>query len=135
MLLLILQTNISRCSYLRKGDTLRWTAYSDECLRIIETQKECVSDALLVQLVKLRLISENVTNAPWSSAMVEREHVMRPPATFYLKSLEVQLHQFKSNVPSDLLDNSESPFNAIISMVLLICCIRNLANGTPYHGA
>lgn len=92
----------------RKGDTLRWTAYSNECLRVIETQKEVASDTLLVQQVKLRLISEKVANAPWSSAMIQVDDSTNPPATFYLRSLGAQLHAFKSSIPAELADNSKS---------------------------
>jgi hypothetical protein len=108
----LFQANIGRSSsFLRKGDTLRWTAYSDECLRLIETQKEFASDALLVQLVKVRLISEKARDASWSSALAEVDHFMRPPAMFYVKSLEAQIHDFKSNIPSELTDNSKSFFS------------------------
>jgi hypothetical protein len=91
-------------SFLRKGETLRWTTYSNECLHILETQKECASDILLVQLVKLRLISERVTDAHGSGQV---DHSIRPPAIFYLKSLEAQLQDFKSNIPHELADNSK----------------------------
>ncbi|KAE9370271.1 hypothetical protein N431DRAFT_559479 [Stipitochalara longipes BDJ] len=92
-------------SHLRKGDALRWTAYSNECLRVIETQKEADSDVLLVQLVKLRLILEKVTDAPWSGAVTQGDQSARPPAMFYLKSLESQIRDFKSKIPSELADN------------------------------
>lgn len=94
-------------SLLRKGDSLRWTAYSNECLHVIETQKEFASDVLLVQLVKLRLISERVIDTPWSGVMNQEDHFIRPPAMVYLKSFEAQLHDFKSNIPSEFADNSE----------------------------
>jgi hypothetical protein len=95
-------------SFLRKGDTLRWTTYSNECLRVLETQKEFASDLLLVQLVQLRLISERVTDAPWSVAVTQVGHSIRPPTMFYLKSLQAQLHDFKSIIPQELSDNSTS---------------------------
>ncbi len=92
----------------RQGDTLRWTAYSNECLRVLETQNEAASDILLVQQVKLRLISERVTDAPWLSAMIQIDGFTNPPAMFYLRSLETQLHAFKSGIPGELADNSKS---------------------------
>ena len=75
---------------------------------MIETQKEFASDVLLVQLVKLRLISEKVVDAPWSGAMVESNSFIRIPAMVYLKSLETQLHDFKSHIPRELVDNGKS---------------------------
>ncbi|MCJ1359174.1 MAG: hypothetical protein MMC33_009174 [Icmadophila ericetorum] len=91
-------------SFVRKGETLRWTAYCDECLRVLEEQKEFASDELLIQLVKVRLIAEKVVDLPWSGA-AEGDHFARPSATFYLKSLQAQLHNFKSSTPSELADN------------------------------
>jgi hypothetical protein len=92
---------------LRKGDSIRWTAYLDECLHIVDTQKECESDALLVQLIKIRLICERVNDAPWSGAMTEADCFARPPEMFYLRSLANKIRDFKSNVPSELMDNSK----------------------------
>jgi hypothetical protein len=94
-------------SFLRKGDTLQWTAYSNQCLRVLETEKELESDALLVQLVKLRLISERVTDASWSGTMTQADHFAKPPALFYLKSLQAQLYEFKANIPCGIADNSK----------------------------
>jgi hypothetical protein len=74
---------------------------------VIETQNEAASDLLLVQQVKLRLISERVTDAPWSSAMI-RVGDSTNFATFYLRSMETQLHAFKSTIPDGLSHNSKS---------------------------
>jgi hypothetical protein len=106
-------------SFLRKGETLRWTAYSNECLRVLETQKEFPSDVLLVQLVKLRLISEKMIDAPWSGAMIQADHSTTPPAMFYLKSLEAQIQDFKSNIPTEVAGNSRS-FSVLFSRSLPI---------------
>jgi hypothetical protein len=99
---------------LRKGEALRWTTYSDECLQIIETQMEFVSDALLVQLVKLRLINERVIDTPLSCAMPQAGVIPqavslgRPMGMFYLRSLEKQLQEFKSGIPNHLASNGKS---------------------------
>lgn len=101
-------------SFLQKGDTLRWTAYSNECLRVIETQKEFASDVLLAHLVKLRLISERVIDTPWTGAIMEGDRGMILPVVFYLKSLESQLRDFKSTISSTLADNGESSFSSVM---------------------
>jgi len=92
----------------RKGTALRWTAYSNECLRIVETEKEVESDALLVQLVKLRLITERVNDLPWRSAVAEADTTVKGTTTFYLTALGAQLQDFKSKIPGDLTNNSKS---------------------------
>jgi len=46
---LLSQGTICRlCSTLRKGSTLPWTAYSNQCLQVIEAEKGFESDVLLV---------------------------------------------------------------------------------------
>lgn len=133
-----LRANIgSTSSALRKGGTLRWTAYSDECLRVIETEKEFASDLLLVQLVKLRLISERVVNAPLAGSTVEvdsKYNFRGPPAMFYLKSLESQLQDFKSNIPPELTDNSKLLYSLFDSKIHLHLC-RYLVLSRPIQPA
>lgn len=87
---------------------------------MIETEKEFTSDVLLVQLVKLRLISERVTEAPW---LTQLDHLGGPPAMFYLKSLEAQLRDFKSNIPSESLDNSASSSPLLFTETTMYCCM------------
>lgn len=100
------------CFTLRKGNTLPWTAYSTECLDILEKENEFESDALLVQLVKLRRISERVKDLPWSSLAWSSlaagvDGIMTAPVSFYLKSLESQLQDLKNNIPKSVLDNGK----------------------------
>jgi hypothetical protein len=103
------QANVRKpCSTLRKGSTLRWTAYSNQWLCIIERKRGFEFDALLIQLGKLRLISEKVNDLPWSSTIAEVGNAMGAPPMFCLKSLESQPQYFKSNIPSNSADNSKS---------------------------
>ncbi|KAJ5498465.1 hypothetical protein N7453_007516 [Penicillium expansum] len=87
-----------------KGQSLQWTAYFDECVHVLEEQKELASDLLLVQLVNLRSLSENVSDHPGLSA-ASGIHTMRPQATVYLKSLEARMRNLKSNIPQELNRN------------------------------
>lgn len=109
---LLSESNIRRtCTTLRKGSALRWTAYMNECLRILEIENELESDAVLVQLVKVRLLTGRVIELPWLSHVAETDTFPRVPAMFYLNSLEAQLQDFKSKVPSNLSNNSKSNSN------------------------
>jgi hypothetical protein len=75
---------------------------------VIEKQKESPSDIILVHIVKLHQISGKVSDAfpSWLGALAEEDSFIRPPAIFYLKSLEAQLHDFKSKIPPELKENS-----------------------------
>ncbi|KAJ8096588.1 fungal transcriptional regulatory protein, N-terminal [Lipomyces tetrasporus] len=94
----------------RKGETLRWTPYFDECVRVLEEQKELETDILLAQLVKLRLIAENAMGYPDLSTASTK-----PQATAYLKLLQTQMRNFKSNIPPELGGNT-----AVVEISLLI---------------
>jgi hypothetical protein len=86
---------------------MRWTAYLNECLHILENTNEIDSDATLVQLVKLRLISERISDLSGPSADAELDLAAKPPMNFYLKSVESQLRAFRSNIPIHLSNNSK----------------------------
>ncbi|MCJ1378824.1 hypothetical protein MMC17_001923 [Xylographa soralifera] len=91
-------------SFARRGESLRWTAYCDECVLVLEQEKEFPSDELLIQLVKLRLINEKVVGFPHSGAP-EGGGSTRLSAILYLKSLQAQLRTFKSSFLTDLTDD------------------------------
>ncbi|RAK95160.1 Zn(II)2Cys6 transcription factor [Aspergillus ibericus CBS 121593] len=86
----------------RNGEPLQWTPYFDECLRVVEERNESANDALLVQLVKLRLITAKAMDPGTNPTDA---HFMRPSASFYLQSLQRQVHDFRSRIPSELADN------------------------------
>ncbi|OKL64224.1 hypothetical protein UA08_01025 [Talaromyces atroroseus] len=88
-------------SSLRKGQSLRWTSYFDDCLRVLQDTKENESDETLVQIVKLRQVSDKVVDY---SRLGEgpSEGI---PATFYVKSLRSELHESVTSIPSNLPQN------------------------------
>ncbi|KAL4931419.1 Zn(II)2Cys6 transcription factor domain-containing protein [Aspergillus undulatus] len=88
-----------------KGESLKWTPIFDWYLRELEEQKEAPSDLILVQLVKLRLVTENATEYLALGTDDGIEPTAGPDATAVLKSLESQLRTVKSQIPSDLLNN------------------------------
>ncbi|KAH8593547.1 hypothetical protein B0O99DRAFT_626565 [Bisporella sp. PMI_857] len=92
-------------SYFLKSDSMRWTTYSAECLRMLEESGEFESDKLFVQIVKARLVAEKVLLAPWHETMLDTAHTPRPSALFYLTALENQLQEFKTNIPVELRGN------------------------------
>ncbi|KAL8645850.1 MAG: hypothetical protein Q9210_006480 [Variospora velana] len=58
-------------------------------------QKEFASDELLVRLLRSRLLAEKIGGVPWSG-VTEGDHLTKPLATSYLKSLQAQLRALKS---------------------------------------
>ncbi|KAL4738265.1 hypothetical protein BDV11DRAFT_190010 [Aspergillus similis] len=87
--------------FMGRGDSLRWTPYTDECVRFLEQQNESPTDSFLIQLVKLRLIARKALDYPSPTNVAESSY-LRPQATAYLRSLQAQLRDFKSNIPGEL---------------------------------
>ncbi|OJZ81892.1 hypothetical protein ASPFODRAFT_171733 [Aspergillus luchuensis CBS 106.47] len=87
----------------RNGEPLQWTPSFDDCLRVFEEQKESTNDTLLVQLVKLRLITGKVMDAPVTGP--GDTHFLRPSAPIYLQSFQKQIRGFRSQIPPELTDN------------------------------
>ncbi|KAL4953936.1 hypothetical protein BDW69DRAFT_164202 [Aspergillus filifer] len=92
-----------------KGESLKWTSIFDQYLRDIEEAKEYPSDMVLVQLVKMRLVTESATE--YFALCAANSNVTgigpgsRPDATAMLKSLEGQLRDVRSQIPADILEN------------------------------
>ncbi|KAL9016820.1 MAG: hypothetical protein Q9185_005864 [Variospora sp. 1 TL-2023] len=82
-------------SFARKGQALPWTAYCTECLLVLEERKEFASDELLVPLLRSRLLVEKIGGVPWSG-VTGGDHLTKPLAMSYLKSLQAQLRALKS---------------------------------------
>ena len=93
-----------RASASRKGESLLWTAYCDHCLRTLEEKREHENDALLVKLVRLRIIVDQIPDfSPF-----ERGHEYAPtkvPAAVYLRSLQAQLEEQQRNTLCELAES------------------------------
>lgn len=98
-------SNIPRSNVSRNGEPLQWTLSFDDCLRVFEEQKESINDTLLVQLVKLRLITGKIMDAPGTGP--SDTHFPRPSAPIYLQSFQKQIREFRSQIPPELTDNSK----------------------------
>ncbi|PYH98989.1 hypothetical protein BO71DRAFT_3062 [Aspergillus ellipticus CBS 707.79] len=99
----------------RNGEPLRWTPYFDDCLRVVEEQKEETSDILLVQLVKLRLLAGKAMDYPGTSSATGSVS----PASFYLQSMQMQLRDVRSQIPSEITDNKILQLELLITELLI----------------
>lgn len=94
-------------SYFQRVDALRWTSYLDECVTVLAETGEHPSDILLIQLVKLQLISEKVGQAPWNDGYGDATGSTAAAPTFYLKALQAQLQDLKVKIPHEIQRNSK----------------------------
>jgi hypothetical protein len=84
-------------SYLQKIDSLRWTPHMDECLEILDERKECLSDDILVQQVRLQLISEKMAQATLHNGKIEYNNHTKE-LSLYLETLHSQFQDMKTNL-------------------------------------
>ena len=94
-------------TYFQRIDALRWTPYLDECVTVLEEEKECPTDTLLVHLVKLQLIVEKVGQAPWHDGYDSTTRSAMTPAVFYVNAMQAQLQEVKANITHDNKTNSK----------------------------
>lgn len=82
---------------LQRIDALRWTPHMDECLQILDQTKECPTDEILVQQVKMQLIVEKLAlNIPSKGAVETTGHT--ESGSFYLENLHSQLQALKTSL-------------------------------------
>ncbi|KAF5874200.1 putative zn 2cys6 transcription factor protein [Botrytis fragariae] len=91
--------------YVQKIDTLRWTPYADECLKILSEKPESLPDTLMTQIVRLQLIQERVKDAPWYDTAGDESIAFKTPAIFYLKALKNQMETFRQQIPNEAREN------------------------------
>ncbi|KGO59266.1 Major facilitator superfamily domain, general substrate transporter [Penicillium expansum] len=88
-------------SFLQKIDALRWTTHLDECLEILDAQKECLNDDILVQQVRLQLIG--------ADAIRSKEH---EPSSAFMETTSTERFLSKlDNIKSDIFNTA--PKNVI----------------------
>ncbi|GLA33621.1 hypothetical protein AnigIFM63309_000454 [Aspergillus niger] len=77
-------------TFLQQSDSLRWTPHLEDCLRLLEEQQECANDGILVQQVRLQLVTDRLSlgSRYGGSASVEP---MRPSPSVYLRPMQTQL--------------------------------------------
>jgi hypothetical protein len=103
-------------------EPINFTPYMDDCLRILQEEREAPTDAHLIQLVRVQLIHNKVVsldNIPISVTAI-------PPYTsgdFQTQTLVAQLEDLKNSIPETVISNGKCSFyiaacqiaNAIVS--------------------
>lgn len=116
-------------TYFGKGEALPWTAYMEECCKVLEEEKESPDDELLILLARLQLIVEKAMKSPWHDPNGDMT-VERPPATFYIKALEAQIQNFKRSVPQKLQQSGKS---VLIGFECSDICSRSASSRNILH--
>lgn len=87
-------------------ESLSWSPYLEECLKVLEDAKESPGDDLLVYLIKFQRITSKATTVRVQTRDAETEESTRIIGP-YVSSLNGQLAAVKSQMPAHLVTNSE----------------------------
>ena len=92
----------------------------EECLRILEESKECPSDEILVQQVRLHLTIAQIERGTWYQGTITApEHNQEPPV-LYLQALHSQLQEVKNGFSEESKDNRELKVLGVVVCFLTI---------------
>lgn len=93
------------CNFFQRIESMRWTAYLDECLCVLEEKEDSPTDVLLVQLVRIQLLTNRILQAPWPDESYMLDGTSRLPHDAYIQIFELQLEEVKRSIPSTLISN------------------------------
>ena len=88
-------------------DSLRWTKHLNDSLRELAENPECRADEVLVQLVRIQLITERASLATWYDTTIEAMDQLSSPSARYTQALLAQLEQVKAAMPAHLESERE----------------------------
>ncbi|PLB54152.1 hypothetical protein P170DRAFT_346654 [Aspergillus steynii IBT 23096] len=84
-------------------EPMTWTLHMTECLEVLSASTETPNDAILVQLVSIRRITDKIPMGTWN--FNDPTPLMRAPYAWHLKALESQLTDLTSRMPLHLHHN------------------------------
>lgn len=87
-----------------------------ECLEVLSASTETPNDAVLVQLVSTRRITDKIPMGTWNYN--DPTPNMRAPYAWHVKALECQLADMTSRMPLHLHHNSEHSKNPKTPLIL-----------------
>ncbi|PYH46320.1 Zn(II)2Cys6 transcription factor [Aspergillus saccharolyticus JOP 1030-1] len=91
-------------TFLQQSDSLRWTSYMDECLRLLEEQQESINDEMLVQQVRLQLVNDKLNLGGFFGGS---KGSMRPSPAVYIRPMQAQLQTQLQGIMSRVRPNSQ----------------------------
>jgi hypothetical protein len=102
---------VSVANYLHRMEPISFTPYMDDCLRILQEEKEAPTDALLIQLVRVQLIRDKASSlikigpTPISGTT----NPLYVSGDFHIQTLVSQLEEVDKSIPETVKSNGKSP--------------------------
>lgn len=95
----------SMTSFIGKMDTLRWTPHMEDCLKVLERDREHPSDEVFVAFVKYQLVAEEAQKLLVRDVMGESSQT---PTYIFKKGMLANLQEIHDTLTPNLLSNSQS---------------------------
>ena len=77
------------------------TPYVYECLEILDAAQAHPTDVCATSMIRLQIIVERISRGPWNTDYGHPENNNSgPPLRLYVKSLQKQLHDLRSAMPT-----------------------------------
>ncbi|KAF8862483.1 hypothetical protein BDZ45DRAFT_616763 [Acephala macrosclerotiorum] len=91
-------------NFFQRIEPMHWTRYLQECLHILEEEKDCPTDDFLVHLVRVQLICNKGSALGWSDVLGDAD--VGVPTDLYVKTLKLQLEDLEHSIPQELKSNA-----------------------------
>jgi len=105
--------NTTSCSsFIGKMDTLRWTKHMEECLEVLDREKEFPLDDVLVALIRLQLVAEDAQKLLVRDVMGDTDQT---PTFLFKKSLLLRLQTIRDSMPAIAASNCMFPSLSMIT--------------------
>lgn len=89
-------------------ESMRYTSYVQECLRILEAGKEYDTDVNLVFLVRIQHLIQRISDLnPRDTTVEEFTSVPKAPAPVYVSSYKNELERLRDGLPDHLKNDSK----------------------------
>jgi hypothetical protein len=92
-------------NFFQRSEPMRWTAYLEECLNLLQQTKEHPTDELLVYLIRVQLICNGIVADGWSDVYHITNTSQKLPRLHYMHLHKMQLDEVKRSMPDHLKIN------------------------------
>lgn len=111
---------------------MRWTPHLEETIHIINADKECQADKILIAQVRLQFLAQEAIAVGELRNFSKNLSSPSPPELMYLKNIRLQLQETKHSFVWEVQQNSkrpELPMKAQDYSILMLCSSKPLLEG------
>lgn len=113
----------SVATYLTNIDAMQWTEYMEQCVQVLNDNKEGPLDDLFLAQVRFQQLSQSLPPAAWCYEDLARLD-SKVPVAFYFKALESNVQRTMAAIPPQAQQDGQSslvmfPFSGIFLLTFM----------------